>query len=383
VKILLLTAEPPLPLGHVSARWFYALVNQLAKAEHEVQVLSSCSKADEIKQAQQLFSKQKNIDFHGLPTARSRGLAGKWQSFLNPGSYQFSQAYHQKFQELSDQCDLIHGEQLSTGFVAHKADGVPTLINVHNLISIDRKNEIITNVYEKLVRSRQVSSETSTLKKFKHLSAVSQELVQELGQLHPNSQRYHLPFAIDPQFYQPQSLKRPFDFGLVGNMNWRPSLSAADNMIRRIWPKIRQQRPEAKLVVAGWNAKRRLSQHLRTPGLTIKENVEDIRDVFQQMGSLIYFPDEGSGIKVKILEAMLMECSVVTNQIGLEGLSAIDGQHLLVASNLESLVEKAIDLMDNPSQQKQIAQASRQYVIDQHNPEKSYQVLQSIYQAMR
>ncbi len=374
MRILLLTSEPPLPLGHVSARWFYVLVKGLAQMGHQVKILSTCSKQDELKEASELFKTSNNIQFYGFPLGQSKGIKGKIQSILSPGSYQFSSEYMHCFNKLLKESDVIHCEQLVTGIVAAKQKSLPVLMNVHHLHAHDLKNADAKSFYEKIVQKRQIQFEGELIRKFKNIAAVSNELTKRIASFHPEADLTWIPFAMDDSLYTPKQTTRDFQFGLVGNMNWYPSYSAATNVINNIWPKILEKKPDASLLVAGWNARTRLSEFLNVPNLTIKENVKDIRTIFQDIETLIYFPEQGSGVKVKILEAMLMGCAVITNSAGLEGLKVKSGDQLYVTDNVNQVVDYALNLSTNPSLREKIAQAGRQSVLQNHNAKGSLSI---------
>ena len=104
--------------------------------------------------------------------------------------------------------------------------------------------------------------------------------------------------------------------------------------------------------------------------------------MFQQIQTLVYFPEEGSGIKVKILEAMLMQCAVVTNSTGLEGMDASVTDHIVLASSIEEAVSQALSLVESPEGLQNRGLSGRQYVIEHHDPTQSFAKLQKIYQTM-
>ncbi len=68
--------------------------------------------------------------------------------------------------------------------------------------------------------------------------------------------------------------------GLIGSMHWEPSRSAAERLISRIWPLVKQRFPQAKLFIAGWNAAKYLQQYSSQPDLNVGEQPRSIPSEF-------------------------------------------------------------------------------------------------------
>src|SRR4029453_11452473 len=67
----------------------------------------------------------------------------------------------------------------------------------------------------------------------------------------------------------------------------------------------------------------------------------------------------GSGMKIKILEAMAFGVPVVTTSEGVEGLPAEDGVHAGVCDDDDGLIERAVDLLQDPGRQERQARPRR------------------------
>jgi len=70
----------------------------------------------------------------------------------------------------------------------------------------------------------------------------------------------------------------------------------------------------------------------------------------------------GGGTRLKIYEAMAMECPVVSTTIGAEGLPLRDGEHILLADDAESLAAACARVLVDDSQGHALALAAARYV---------------------
>jgi glycosyltransferase involved in cell wall biosynthesis len=177
-----------------------------------------------------------------------------------------------------------------------------------------------------------------------------------------------VPVGIDPaQFeYLPDERRpdRPTVF-LTGSMSWYPSFSAAERLITRLWPEIKRRVPEARLRIVGWGARRALAAHFGRPDVEIEENVPDMKPYFEQASVLVYTPQRGSGMKMKVMESLAQGVPVVTTSEGAEGLPVQDGVHLGLCDEDGGLVERAVHLLlDRPLQNRMRAAARR--LLEEH-----------------
>ncbi len=366
-------------MGHVSARWFYVLLKEMHIHGHQVDVLSSYSKEEEYEISSQLLSHFDGVRFFAYPFDRRNGIVEKVNSFVSPGSYQFSKEFVKKYQLLTKEADMIHCEQLSTAMVSSTTKAQPIVVNIHHLFSVDLADEKIYSLKEGLIRKRQFVNEKKIIKKLNYATTVSSELGRHLKKINPKINTEWIPFSLSFDEYQVEERERVYDFGLVGNMNWFPSFSAAVNVIEKIWPSVIKKCPTAKLLVAGWGADTKLSQYKDTPGLTLLSDAPSILEVFNSIGTLLYFPNKGSGVKVKILEALLMKCAVITNEAGVEGLHPQVIQNINVCNNLQEFISSAINVNQDHIKRDEQGSLGRESVLKNHSSKESYDKLMSFH----
>jgi len=87
----------------------------------------------------------------------------------------------------------------------------------------------------------------------------------------------------------------------------------------------------------------------------------------------------GAGIQNKILEAMACETPVIASSTALNALSALPGQDLLAADDIETFANITIDLLSNPSKMNEIGKAGRLFVENYHSWQKAAENLSDIY----
>src|SRR6202050_1766356 len=101
---------------------------------------------------------------------------------------------------------------------------------------------------------------------------LTQRLKEMAESMNPTGKYWGVPLALDPPLYTLQPPAQAPVIGLTESMPWEPSRSAAERLITRIWPLVKQGFPQAKLYVAGWNAAKYLNQYSTCEGLQLGEH---------------------------------------------------------------------------------------------------------------
>ena len=87
---------------------------------------------------------------------------------------------------------------------------------------------------------------------------------------------------------------------------------------------------------------------MNLPDVSIEENVPDIRPYFERSSVFLYPPARGSGMKIKVLEAMAFGMPLVTTEHGAEGmleeLAAEPRASFFIVSLLAGLVAAQISM---------------------------------------
>lgn len=381
-KILLVMIEPPLPFGGAAARWFYVLYTELVKRGHKVTAFSVCSKPEEMALARKLFPSEQ-YDLRLYSTCHKKSLKKRFNSLLRPFSYMFSQEFLSDLgDELKKDYDIVHLEQTWSGWLARDVAD-KTLLNVHHFISIDLEMNHPKNFSDWYSKMQIHRAEKKLVLAYKNVRACSPRLENKMREWGHEGKINSIPVALDLDQYEwIKTEARPHKkiITLVGSMHWYPSASAARRVLDDLWPEIKKLVPEAELRIIGWNAKSVLKDYQNIPGVLIEENVKDIRLYFEETSVFLYPPARGSGMKIKILEAMAWGIPVVTTSEGVEGLQIIEGVHAFVAEDNENLIRKTVRLLLEPELQESFRNKARALLETEYSKKVTVDKIESFYQ---
>jgi len=365
LRILLVLNEPPLPFGHAVGRWFYVLLRGLVGRGHRVTAFATCGKQEEIARAREWFAAP-DYDLRLYPHARRRGLRTKWQTLRRPYSYTIGPSLRDDFAaECRRGYDVLHLEGIWSGWLGQGQDPSRTVLNFHSLYDIDLALQPARGWRERWQRLVRRRAEHRLLRSCGMLLTLTPRLRQAVHAVAPRTPVHVVPLGIDLRLYPfvPRE-RRPADpiISVIGSMGWYPSRSAAVRLLTRLWPTIRRRVPGSKVLIVGWSARDALRPYLPLPGVEVAENVPDTRPYFERTTVLLYAPERGSGMKVKVLEAFAYGVPVVTTSEGIEGLPARDQVHAGVCDDDQGLIERTVALLGDRRRQEQQRAAARALV---------------------
>lgn len=162
--------------------------------------------------------------------------------------------------------------------------------------------------------------------------------LNSMGNIKPS---YIAPFGMYPDEFPVDVLEPEGNLCLqyIGALDWMPNIDSLDWFIDKVWSVIKRKYPGLVFRVAGRNAKPGYIKKLKAAGIEFKGEVEDSRDFLSKTGIFIAPLFSGSGIRVKIIEAMFMQKPIVTTSFALSGIPVRHGKDILIANEEFSFVE--------------------------------------------
>lgn len=143
---------------------------------------------------------------------------------------------------------------------------------------------------------------------------------------------------FDPGAVVPESHAAPEDGQLLvftGAMDYWPNIDAVVWFAQEVLPALQADHPEVRLVVVGGNPSREVLKLQELPGVEVTGRVPDVRPYLARAVAAIAPMRIARGVQNKVLEAMAMARPVLVSDKGLEGIDAVDGEHVLLANTVD------------------------------------------------
>jgi glycosyltransferase involved in cell wall biosynthesis len=125
---------------------------------------------------------------------------------------------------------------------------------------------------------------------------------------------------------------------LSGNLGYRPTVRGALWFAREVWPRLGSAVPEARWVLAGARPTAAIRRLARLPGVEVHADVPDLASFLVSSRVAIAPMGSGSGVPMKVLEAMAAGVPAVVHPWAAEGLVGEAGDAVAVASGADEWV---------------------------------------------
>jgi glycosyltransferase involved in cell wall biosynthesis len=205
-----------------------------------------------------------------------------------------------------------------------------------------------------------------------HIAAIGQKPVQTVGMgisLPPNTPETH---------FQDADWRRCL---FLGSLDWQPNQEAVQWLKNELWPAIKKQSPQSSCLVAGKNCPDNWLQPA-VDGFEIVGFVPNAQATMQQNPLFLVPMRSGSGIRIKILEALSLGLAVVSTRMGAEGMDVTHGQQLLLAETAQEFADAVCWLQQHPQEAAAMGRRGQAWVRSSFNRLQLSQTAVAFYQQL-
>lgn len=156
-----------------------------------------------------------------------------------------------------------------------------------------------------------------------------------------------VPIGVDTDFFSYRLCGNDdLIIGFLGALNVAHNDSAVENFIINIFPHVLEKQPNAKFLIIGGGASKRLKS-FENNNIIFTGKVDDVRKYLEKCTVFVCPMTFGSGIKTKNLEAMALGLPVVTTNIGAENIPAVNGREWFIEDDPIKFADEIIHLFNN------------------------------------
>ena len=145
----------------------------------------------------------------------------------------------------------------------------------------------------------------------------------------------------------------------LGGFRHTPNLEALFWFTREVLPRVLTRHPGARLIVAGAEPPPPHSIPNYSDAIELRGFVEDAREPLGRCSIFVCPIRNGSGVRVKLLEAFAAGIPVVSTTLGAEGLTSVDGEICALADDAASFAHNINALIENPEIGRAMAERAR------------------------
>ena len=171
-----------------------------------------------------------------------------------------------------------------------------------------------------------------------------------------------IPFGVEPEECMGVTVE-PASLFHIGAMDWMPNRESIEWLLDEVWPVVHREVPQAHLYLAGRKMPERW-MHAAIDGVSVVGEVPDAGYFIAGKQINVVPLRSGSGIRVKIIEAMAAGKAVVTTCVGAQGIEYTDGENLLIADTPEQFARQIKRLVDDQDYCANVGEAAARLVAE-------------------
>ncbi|MEY3236832.1 MAG: hypothetical protein RI883_933 [Bacteroidota bacterium] len=237
------------------------------------------------------------------------------------------------------------------------------IVRTHNVefeiwkqLAVNSKNPFKKFYFKRLSEDLKIT-EIDNLNKADLIATISNEdliVFDSLGILTP---KIVIPIAIDLSENKVDYTNKNLFF--IGSMNWKPNVEAVEWLISKILPEIKKTHPQTQLYIAGsYMGNQFPSDKLK--GIANFGFVHDSQQFMENHGVLISSIRSGSGVRVKLLEALALGIPVVTTKVGASGMQ--QNKCVYLAETTVEFVSQITELLDSQEKRMELGSKARKFI---------------------
>jgi glycosyltransferase involved in cell wall biosynthesis len=198
---------------------------------------------------------------------------------------------------------------------------------------------------------------------------------------HP--QLHVIPLGVDHRRFRYAETERdPATIIFSGRMAYFPNADAAQFLAKEIFPLVRMQIPNAQLRIVGADPPAAVQALAQLPGVQVTGYVADLAGELQHATIAAAPLRAGTGMQIKVLEAMACGLPVVATRQVLAGVGAHHGQHALQGETSAQLAAAMVQLIQQPALRIQLARAAHLLVEELYTWERAADAFDQLYQSI-
>lgn len=151
----------------------------------------------------------------------------------------------------------------------------------------------------------------------------------------------------------------------VGTVHYPPNLLGLRWFLKECWPLIRERFPAAHFDVVGRGGEALLPV---PNGVQVHRYVDDLDGYYGEAAAFVVPLFSGSGIRLKILDALNHGVPVVSTRAGYAGLEVTEGEELLVADDAPGFAAHVCRLLEHPAERRRLAEHGLAFIECNHSP---------------
>lgn len=355
MRVLLLCNKLPYPPKEGAPMAMSMIIEGLLNQGHQVKVLAVNSNKYHINLDEIPSEYKKKTLIETIDLNLSPNFIDAFYCFISGKSYHIqrfiSEKFNRKLVEIlkNQEFDIVQFETLSLTSslpLIRKYSQAKVLLRSHNI--------------EHQIWSRLANLTSNPIKRF-YFNHLSKTLRKYEISILPHFDGIICISSVDAEFYKKHSsgelpiivatygvnfnkytinttAKEQVSLCFIGAMNWLPNIHGIRWFLSTVWPIIEREFPALKFVIAS-KIKPNWLTEIKSSQVKFIGDVKSSIDFISSNTIMVVPLFAGSGIRIKIIEAMALRKAVISTSIGAEGINYEDQKNIAIADTSDAFIK--------------------------------------------
>lgn len=176
-----------------------------------------------------------------------------------------------------------------------------------------------------------------------------------------------VPNGVDAEHFAPCDLPESQNSCVFwGRLDFEPNIQALRWFCGNVWPRVLRSVPKAQFKILGFEPGPAVRNLAQQPGVTLIENLPDLRYEIARSQVVVLPMQSGGGIKNKLLEAAAMAKPIVCSSRACNGLNVGNSRPVQVARSPQQWVDALLSLWESRARRVVLGTAARRWVTEAH-----------------
>ena len=236
--------------------------------------------------------------------------------------------------------------------------------------------------YLSILANRMKRFEYNSLNKYDTLIPVSKTDLVEFQKMGSTIPGRVMPIGMDISSMEPNKSNRPIQsLYHLGSLDWTPNQEGLLWFLDHVWSKIIDQFPYLEFNIAGRNIPDWFGS-LQYKGVNILGEVEHAKQFVLDNDLMVVPLFSGSGMRVKIMEAMALGRTIVSTTLGAEGSNAEDRKNILIADSAQQFLDTIAELISKEDMYHRIGKNARHHILNHFDSDQIANELINHYESL-
>jgi len=171
---------------------------------------------------------------------------------------------------------------------------------------------------------------------------------------------------------------QPFKLFHIGSMEWMANVQGVEWFLQKVWPIVKSSYPQLEFHLAGKGLNANDSRFFQS-GVFNHGEVVNAQTFMLTHGICIVPVIAGSGIRMKLIEAMSLGIPCVATKMGVQGIEVENHIHVEIVDSPEEFANSLIIMIQQWHETIKMGSRGKQYMMEHHNLQNNTRELLSFY----